>query len=120
MYVHELLQSSCKVVIPHLVLQLPTPQLNTNSILFVTKVCQQLVLLNPCDSESLRLLATVQLASSSHNSLHIGGDGGGDDSVKFLTDAVATFEASLALEGQPAAGQAPQSIRGWLTSRVIY
>nr|CAB3263198.1 uncharacterized protein LOC104266112 [Phallusia mammillata] len=70
------------------------------------KVCQKLVSINPCSSESLYLLGTSQLLIFDND------NGLGVANQSPLLDARQSFQASIDLEGKPASGDVPPGIAG--------
>jgi len=69
------------------------------------QVCQKLVSINPCNSESLYLLGMAQLL------IYDSGIGASADE-KMLRDAQQSLQASVDLEGKPSSGEAPALLTG--------
>ena len=75
--------------------------------LFSLQTCQRLVELTPCSSDALTRLGNVQLSQFDSDPDASGADG-------MIKDAVASFRASIELEGKAAAGEPPALLKGRL------
>ncbi|KAH3850613.1 hypothetical protein DPMN_093037 [Dreissena polymorpha] len=69
------------------------------------KTCQQLIQITPCSSHALYLLGSSQFARFENTPP-------GEEGDKLLGDVKSSFQASIDLEGKPASGNVPESIKG--------
>ncbi|XP_052768743.1 uncharacterized protein LOC128208997 [Mya arenaria] len=77
------------------------------------KTCQQLIQITPCSSHSLYLLGTSQFSRFENTPP-------GEEANKLLGDVKSSFQASIDLEGKPASGDIPESVKGqqWWQTKV--
>ena len=73
---------------------------------FPWQTCQILVQIRPCSSHSLYLLGNTQLTIYNND------PDAGDPAERTLSEAKGCFQASIKLEGKPAAGEMPAEIKG--------
>ncbi|KAJ8308540.1 hypothetical protein KUTeg_013414 [Tegillarca granosa] len=90
-----------------------TIPMNDQLLALQETTCQKLVQIQPCNSHSLYLLGAAQFSKFENSPP-------GDAANKLLQDVKSSFGASISLEGKPAAGELPDSVKEqeWFQQKI--